>query len=218
MKIKIIDDDQSFIQDFYSRLSIDFKDAIIDYSRDIIYDADIYFLDIDMPSKNGIDFANDIKLHNEDAIIIYVTYRDDLVFDALQTFPYYFLRKRNIDKELPIVIEKLKNRFNVGEIELMYKNKTQTLNLNSIYYIEKDGQYCQIVMKDKKLKVRYTMKWFVSHLPATLFGKVSQSELVNYKYVLSENKTYITTKDNHIFYYSRGKRKEFVKGYLNYRT
>lgn len=57
---------------------------------------------------NGLEIARKIKQFNDDIIVIFVSFREDLIFEALQTFPYYFLRKKYLQEELPIVINKIK--------------------------------------------------------------------------------------------------------------
>lgn len=50
-----------------------------------------------MPN-NGLEIARKIKQFNDDIIVIFVSFREDLIFEALQTFPYYFLRKSILKK------------------------------------------------------------------------------------------------------------------------
>ena len=109
MKIKIIDDDIQFIDSLKNNLTGEFDHVLINGSTsfDDEYDYDIYFLDIDMPN-NGLEIARKIKQFNDDIIVIFVSFREDLIFEALQTFPYYFLRKKYLKEELPIVINKIK--------------------------------------------------------------------------------------------------------------
>ena len=109
MKIKIIDDDIQFMDSLKNTLTGEFDHVLIDGSTSFEdeYDYDIYFLDIDMP-YNGLEVARKIKQFNDDIIVIFVSFREDLIFEALQTFPYYFLRKKYLQEELPIVINKIK--------------------------------------------------------------------------------------------------------------
>ena len=124
MKIKIIDDDIQFIDSLKNNLTGEFDHVLINGSTsfDDEYDYDIYFLDIDMPN-NGLEIARKIKQFNDDIIVIFVSFREDLIFEALQTFPYYFLRKKYLKEELPIVINKIKKNVNdesgMGVIEIV---------------------------------------------------------------------------------------------------
>lgn len=92
------------------------------------------------------------------------------------------------------------------------------IDIANIYYIEKDGQYSNVVTKDKTYSVKYTIKHFKEGLSKSSFGIVSQGFLANYKYVKEENKEYVLMVDNHISYYSRGKRSIFIKEYLRFIT
>ena len=124
MKIKIIDDDIQFINSLKNTLTGEFNHVFIDGSTSFEdeYDYDIYFLDIDMPN-NGLEIAKKIKQFNDDIIVIFVSFREDLIFDALQTFPYYFLRKKYLQEELPIVINKIKKMLVSNQIDIYYKGK-----------------------------------------------------------------------------------------------
>ena len=66
----------------------------IDLTTDIF---DILLLDIDLPDKNGIDFANDyIKIY-PNAKIIFISSHNELVFDSFKVHPYSFIKKENIN-------------------------------------------------------------------------------------------------------------------------
>lgn len=218
MKIMIIDDDLSYVKYISECLYSYIEDVIIEgsnsFNRD--YSYDIYFLDIDMPNVSGIDIAKEITLSNEESIIIYVSYREDLIFEALQTFPYYFLRKKYIERDLPIIIDKVKKKYITPKINIIYKTKEIQLSVNDIYYIEKDGQYSLVHTKKHIYKVKHTMKYIKEILPDTHFGIVSQSCIVNFKYVKYENIQYVIMNDEKKFYYSRGKREMFLENYFKY--
>ena len=63
---------------------------------------DVYFLDIDMPELNGIDLGSRLqKYHAEDnaPILVYVSNREDRVFETFKTRPLRFIRKRKKKKD-----------------------------------------------------------------------------------------------------------------------
>ena len=155
MKIKIIDDDIQFIDSLKNNLTGEFDHVLINGSTsfDDEYDYDIYFLDIDMPN-NGLEIARKIKQFNDDIIVIFVSFREDLIFEALQTFPYYFLRKKYLKEELPIVINKIKKMLVNNQIDIYYKGKEIYLDVSKILYIEKNGQYTQNSLPHEVLKLQ----------------------------------------------------------------
>lgn len=219
MKIKIIDDDIKFINNLNERLKKELSNCIIDNSTnfDNNYDYDIYFLDIDMPD-NGIELANKLKSINEDVIIIFISFRDDLIFEALQAFPYYFIRKKYLETELPIVINKIKKVFITNKLTIYYKGQNILLDINKILYIEKNGQYTHITTKNHTYIVKHSIKYYENYLPNKMFGYVSQSFIANFNYILNENNECVVMKNGYISYYSRGRRKAFLESYLKYIT
>lgn len=219
MKIKIIDDDIQFINSLKNTLIGEFDDVEIDGSTSFKneYDYDICFLDIDMP-VNGIEIAKKIKSFNDDIIVIFVSFRDDLIFEALQTFPYYFLRKKYLQEELLIVINKIKKMLISNQIDIYYKGNEISLDISKIFYIEKNGQYTHIMTENNTYVVKHSMKYYEKRLPIEMFGYVSQSFLANYRYIEKENNQYVLMKNGYISYYSRGRRKKFLDNYLKYIT
>ena len=219
MKIKIIDDDIQFMDSLKNTLTGEFDHVLMDSSTSFEdeYDYDIYFLDIDMP-YNGLEVARKIKQFNENIIVIFVSFREDLIFEALQTFPYYFLRKKYLKEELPIVINKIKKMLVNNQIDIYYKGKEISLDASKILYIEKNGQYTHIVTEKNTYIVKHSMKYYEKRLSVKMFGHVSQGFLANYQYVESENSQYVLMKNGHVSYYSRDRRKRFLDNYLKYIT
>ena len=89
MLIKIVDDDQVFAKKIESMVYDGFKDIFLDYSIDCITSnfedryfekGDIFFLDIDLKEKNGIKIAEKIRENNSNAIIIFVSAMNDMIF------------------------------------------------------------------------------------------------------------------------------------------
>lgn len=106
MKIAIIDDDISFLEMFNKKINSSMKkifdQVIIDQYTNINlfpFQYDIYFLDIDLIDDNGISIAGKIKENDKNALIIFVTSKNNLVFSALKVQPFYFIRKGNLDEE-----------------------------------------------------------------------------------------------------------------------
>ena len=111
MLIKIVDDDQVFAKKIESMVYDGFKDIFLDYSIDCITShfedryfekGDIFFLDIDLKEKNGIKIAEKIRENNSNAIIIFVSAMNDMIFDSLIVQPFYFIRKDNFDRDMKI--------------------------------------------------------------------------------------------------------------------
>ena len=59
--------------------------------------ADAVFLDICMPDMDGFQVSKEIKMQQEDAIIIYVTGYDDTVYRVWDFQPFWFVRKSKME-------------------------------------------------------------------------------------------------------------------------
>ena len=60
----------------------------------------VFFIDIDMPEVNGFEVASYLKKWNRECCIVFVSNKDDLVFQSLVYHPFFFIRKAHLDEEL----------------------------------------------------------------------------------------------------------------------
>ena len=115
MNILIVDDDKQFINllknDFLNYFSYQFNDIHIESKYDDYFHIesqkiDIAFIDIDLNTYNGINYAKLFrKKYNQNIIIIFISNREDLVFETLTTGVFQFIRKQKYDHDKLIVFE-----------------------------------------------------------------------------------------------------------------
>ena len=215
MRIYILDDDMDFINELCSLINQYIADKEYIINKDPFQQYDIYFLDIDLPDINGIEVAKTIKQLNNESIIIFISHREDLIFDALEVFPYYFIRKRRLKSDIHKVIYRIHEIINSQYISVDTTYGIVQINVSHIYYIEKLGHYSYIKTKDESIKVNKPLKWFVKELNDHIFEYVNQSVLINVKHIINENKEYVVMKDYNKFYYSRGRRQILRNKYIN---
>lgn len=223
MRFLIIDDDLKFAESLQTRLSQEFTTAItIDISNSYsttMPKYDIYFLDIDMPGQDGIAIANKIREEDKQAIIVFVSYREDLIFESLEVIPLQFIRKNNLESDLEIVIKNIKTVLeeNIFTLELpIVRGVPRTLLLRNIRYFEKSGTDVIIHTINRDYRVRATVSQYAENLPKEMFGSISQSYLVNFRYVESMELDHVVMKAGEILYFSRGRKKLFKERYINY--
>ena len=107
MKVIIIDDDQRFANilkdDFYKyfqyfdeKITIELKcDDFLNIDMEQI---DIAFIDIDLNVCNGINIAKYLRQLHPQLIIIFVSRREELVFQTFSTGVFNLLENQNIFK------------------------------------------------------------------------------------------------------------------------
>lgn len=215
MKVVIIDDDINFakkLKDYLIELNpIPFDIEINNYDKEF----DLYFLDIDMPDIDGISYAQSIKKKHPLARIIFVSYRSDLVFDAIHVFPFSFIRKEKMTEELPRVLEAIKELEN-DEKKTLRINDRFSLPVNNIRYLEKRGSYTLIYTENNVYKLRKALNNIYGSMN-NHFVYINKGTIVNMKYVNTYQKEALILKDGTILYMSRGRRNEFILAYLKYK-
>ena len=180
---------------------------------------DIYFLDIDMPEQNGITLAGKIRTQSKQALIVYISAREDLVYDTFPTQPVAFVRKshfsediRNAAATLSHFLEKPKDTIIPFTDELEH---TLSLNLSRILYVEAKEKYQDIVSIDGSQMIRCS----ISHLDKTLspfhFFRIHRSFLVNFRYIYRIDSTCVCLDDGQKLPLSRHRRKEIQQLFLD---
>lgn len=182
---------------------------------------DIILLDIEMPDINGMDVANlinDNKGYKEKPFIIFLTNRDDLVYDALTFRPYDFIRKSHIadiEKDILFLNKKLSS-----VATYLIKNNRDYLQIpfNEIIYINKTGNYIEYVTIDNIFKERKKISEVADTFAKEGFIITNNGCLVNPKYI-----KYIGTEDviltnNAKISISKKYRKEIKEKFLIWRV
>ena len=158
LKIAVVDDEIVFVESLINKitavcekLNLEFKIDKYSNGFDILENYSKYhliFLDIEMPSIDGIATAkriNELKGSAEIPFIVYVTSHDELVFDALKSFPYSFIRKSKIESDLYECINRINNSFEElhKTIVLHTERKDIPIVIGDIIYLEKIKNYVE---------------------------------------------------------------------------
>lgn len=167
---------------------------------------DVLFLDIDMPETSGIDVANQIRKYNDNIIIIFVTNMEQLVFETIKYSPFRFVRKQKINEDLKEALESLIKK--VSRENIIYKFRSEGENvrikLSDIIYFESFRHDVELHMiGGNTVSVPDTLESLQNKFEAAGFIRIHKSYLVNYKYILSFDKTSLILDDHSILPISR---------------
>jgi two-component system, LytTR family, response regulator len=176
--------------------------------------ADILFLDINMPTETGFDLLASID--DKQFEVIFVTAHDDYALKALRVNAVdYLLKPVDIDelkdavkraeqkieekkKSAPVknnqldlladMIGKLKQEQEIEKISLSYLGGFKLVEVDDIMYIEGDGNYCTIFLKNMdKIVVTKQIGTYEDVLPLSKFCRIHKSTIINLKYVTGYN-------------------------------
>lgn len=154
---------------------------------------DIVFLDVEMPFGNAFDLLEQLPQRNFETV--FVTAYQQYAMDALNSHAAYYLMKPiSIDalmaavdhvREIRGKEDRLNNRVLqgvqavAGKITIPQLNGFQVLEVADILYCQADDNYTEIHLRDSKLLVSKTLKYFEETLRDFAFARVHKSYLVN---------------------------------------
>ena len=232
LKIALLDDDktalliskgaiESFFQEKNIAISLDAFSSPVNFlamAKEENYR--LVFLDIDMPEINGLEVGKQLKGFNPQTDIIYLSQREDLVFDTLVLHPFGFIRKSKIIQDFASVLELFVNTaFNTQsenkKITFSTKTETQSADIDSIMYIEGNKNYQTFYLKDgSHFDARVLMGDLENKLKPQGFIRIHKGYLVNYLYVRQIGTNEVSLTNNKVLPMSSKRKDEIMEEYL----
>ena len=195
----LCDDNQTFVEDIANRIKMilskdrDFEIIKFTNGQSLISQwskqfADVVFLDIDMPGISGFEAAEKLQSSKKNALIIFVTSHEDMVYQSWKYQPFWFVRKSHME-DLNVVFprllakvdaeyEKENNYFN-----LQGENCVVELDINSLMYIESYKHNIIICSKNEKKQVRCKISDAEKQLFPLSIIRVQNGVLVNFRFI-----------------------------------
>ena len=139
-------------------------DALCRRFRDGEVPYDLLFLDIDMPGMSGLNLAKIVRQKVGEKIdIVFVSNREDQVFEAFGVHPFGFVRKSNFTRDLTDTLRSYMDLRVKSDsclaIQTQNNSVTRQLQISDIVYIESYRYHQIIYMADgEEIKIRLTME------------------------------------------------------------
>jgi two-component system LytT family response regulator len=153
--------------------------------------VDLVFLDINMPGINGIELFSALAI--KPMVIFTTAYSDYAVESYSLSAIDYLLKPITFERFLAATnkalnLHLLKSNTKPKEADAEYafvKSGPQTyqVKISDILYLEKDGNYISIILKDKKVLIRQNMADIFEVIPAQNFVRVHKSFVVAIKHI-----------------------------------
>ena len=216
MKVIIVDDEERarislryLISEFLPDLKIVSEcDGIPNAVKSIHkYKPDLVFLDIEMPGHSGLEILDFFDEKDLNFGIIFTTAYQEYAIKAFKISAIDYLLKPINPTEMVEAVNRFQ-KLNVHKIKLLYENigKNSTcnkkigiplnngielINPSEIIYIKGEGAYSEIHLSDgKKILASKNLKMFEESLTENSdFIRVHKSYIVNFKYLVSINKS-----------------------------
>ena len=233
LKIALLDDDktalliskgaiESFFQEKNIVISLDAFSSPINFLA--MAEEENYrlvFLDIDMPEINGLEVGKKLKGFNPQTDIIYLSQREDLVFDTLQLHPFGFIRKSRIIQDFASFLELFVNTaLNTNrenkKITISCKTETISADIDQVMYIEGNRNYQTFYLKDgSKFDARVLMGELENKLKENGFIRVHKGYLVNYLFIRMIGTNEVKLTNNKVLPLSSKRKDEITEEYLS---
>ena len=181
----------------------------------------LVFLDIDMPELNGLQVGEQLKGFDPQTDIIYISQREDLVFDTLKLHPFGFIRKSKIIQDFASVLElfvntALNTQSENKKITISSKKETISADIDSVMYIEGNKNYQTFYLKDGNVfDARVLMGDLETKLKEHGFIRVHKGYLVNYLFIRHVGVNEVTLTNNKILPLSSKRKDEIMEEYLS---
>ena len=213
LKIAILDDDKTALMISSSAVEAFLKEKNAEYqlfsfSNPLNFIAsakeekfDLSFLDIDMPEMTGLEVADQLTEISKTGQIIFLSQREDLVFECLKFHPFGFIRKSKLIDDFSLMMNQFYQTISNTEsdetkIDFVDKTKTVSFKIKEIVYIEGDRNYQKVVLKDKTSQnIRVAMGSLEEKLREHGFIRIHKGYLLNYLYIrsITNDEVYLTT-------------------------
>lgn len=141
---------QTIAEEFFKRQGLEYRIySYSDYDKEFskivksTLSNKIYLLDIETPTRSGIDIAREIRMRDVESVIIFLTAHDELGNVVLKDdlmFLSFINKFDNFESRLSNCLKKsLQIYKHKRTIKLCEKNVAYTINLDDILYITKDS-------------------------------------------------------------------------------
>lgn len=149
---------------------------------------DVLFLDIDMPGLDGIELCKRFREHDGDALVVFVSNKEALVFQTFQVQPFRFVRKNHFSAEIDVLCRDLENELaRRGDKWLRFhadqENAVYSINVRKLMYVEACGKYCRLYSTGKTHELKSRLKDLMTPLAEHDFIQIHRSYLVNPYYI-----------------------------------
>ena len=228
MRIGICDDEKNIRELISNKIKKEYPNSEIVFFKsgeELLLeskDIDILLLDIQMPGRNGIEIARELRKKNKKTILIFVTAMKDYVFEAFDVNAFNYIVKPFNDNRFMDVLNKAINEYNSsGETEqetnyVIVSNRGMhtKVKIDEIIYAEVFNRKIVIHKIDEEIEY-YGKMSELEALVGESFFRSHRAYLINFKYVEKyDAKTIYMEKGKALM--AKKNYPDFVKKYMRY--
>ena len=230
IRIAICDGDPLFMDmvqvktnDYFLTTEQEFELSCYSSGKPLLFsdkEYNLYLLDIVLPEFSGLELADLIRTRNPGCTIIFISSMHNAVYDSIRYAPLRFIRKENLDTELPEALEAffLKYRKASDSLIVSFKGKDHDffLPVSKILYINCVGHYLEVHSLDGIHKIRGKISEYERILSDCWFCRASHGQLLNLRFISYLSGDLVVMSDGLQVSLTRTYRSSFISSYMKH--
>lgn len=186
--------------------------------------ADVAFLDIQMPGISGVELARKLRECNNDIAIVFATGIDDYIEEGYELEAIHYLRKPIDKKKISLCIDRIcKKNTDDRYILIDTSDGKHKVNIKNIVSIEAVGHKTMITINKGRSSEKMESTFSLNEMEKQLaqfdgIQKTHRSYLVNLSYVKNITKTDVVMDNGVAIPLSRRMYKEVNENFIRYFT
>ncbi len=229
----IVDDEKEILETTKKLLSDTFNQKNVPVAFDFYTDSeaflsmleqhfhyDMLFLDIEMPGLDGITLCRRIRQIAPDALVIFISNKEELVFQTFEVQPFRLIRKSELKELCPSLVEAVITELGRRAPKLLRITDASgdmlSIDLRTILYAEAQRKECRIVTTGREEIIRYKFMDLERELAPHHFIKTHRSFLVNMAYISRITKTGVILTNGEELPISRGSSDDLKQQFITY--
>lgn len=165
-----------------------------DYLVDVCYNGeelvnkkvryDIVFLDIEMPGRDGMSIAKELRDNNFEGHIIFLTSHTEFMPDAFKVKAFRFLQKPVDVKEMTETLIEAEKEIYVNKKAILSSSGIEYLvNLSEILYLKAEKNRTKIYTRYEVFETNFTLKYWWKEFEIFDFFQVHKSYIVSLRHI-----------------------------------
>lgn len=173
----------------------DGRDLLKEYDQNKVR-FDLVFLDIDMPTMDGIELGRMIRELDDKVLLIFTTHMEDRVYEAFQVSAFRFIRKRFLKVEIEECLQKAIEHLLNNQTYQLFKTGDGLIKIytGDIIYLSYVLRRVEVHTVDGK-NYRTTLNRFkdiIAFYEQYNFVTINRSYMINLKYLRSIDELSVT--------------------------
>lgn len=185
-------------------------------------DADILFLDIELPEKNGVDVGKYIRytMENERLILIYISSKRKYAMELFQNRPFDFIMKPLCSEKIQDILDIICRLREKDNDCFRIKDKTYEYRVayKDILYFQSEGHKIHLITRQNTRTFYGKLNEVEKQCPEHLFLRIHNSYLVNIRHIEEITYEWVKLINGTVLDISRPKRVEIRRKLLEYNT